>query len=118
MRWYERDFDVTLPPERAAAERYMLREFSPKKALVSQRVNALRREAELCAAQGVAVCMNRFEEAASWDFPEEKRALAAMGVAAREFRGLDYPIGKNPTLAEDVSSFAAEVKGGVCNGGT
>ena len=116
MRWYEGDTDPGLPPEKAVAARYMLRSPSPKKATVFQRVEALCGAARAAEAKGVAVCMDMFEEAASWDFPEERKALAALGIEAREFCKLPYPAAKDPGLAERMADFVRGLKGGVSNG--
>jgi benzoyl-CoA reductase/2-hydroxyglutaryl-CoA dehydratase subunit BcrC/BadD/HgdB len=112
MRWYEGDTDPTLPPERAVAARYMLRSPSPKKATVEARVEALCRAVKAADARGVAVCMDRFEEAASWDFPEQRRALAEMGVTAREFFHLPYPAAGDPGLKADMADFVRALGGG------
>ncbi|MBR5114703.1 MAG: 2-hydroxyacyl-CoA dehydratase [Oscillospiraceae bacterium] len=112
MRWYEGDTDPALPPERAVAARYMLRSPSPKKATVEARVEALCRAVKAADARGVAVCMDRFEEAASWDFPEQRRALAEMGVTAREFFHLPYPAAGDPGLKADMADFVRALGGG------
>ncbi len=116
MRWYEGDTDPALPPEQAVAARYTQRSPSPKKAAVSRRVDALCAAAQKAGARGVAVCMNQFEEAASWDFPEEANALAARGISARAFSKLPYPADKDPGLGEKVADFVRGLKGGAGNG--
>ena len=116
MRWYEGDTDPALPPEKAVAARYMLRSPSPKKATVFQRVEALCAAAQAAGAKGVAVCMDMFEEAASWDFPEERKALAALGIEAREFCKLPYPAAKDAGLAERMADFVRGLKGGEADG--
>ncbi|MBR4691853.1 MAG: 2-hydroxyacyl-CoA dehydratase [Oscillospiraceae bacterium] len=112
MRWFEGDTDPALPPEKAVAARYMLRSPSPKKAGVFRRVEALCASARGAGARGVAVCMDMFEEAASWDFPEQRKALAALGIEAREFSRLPYPASKDASLKERMEAFVKELKGG------
>ena len=107
MRWYEGDTDAELPPEKAVARRYMLRSPSPKKATVAERKDALCRAAGEAKVRGVAVCMDMFEEAASWDFPEEKRALEALGIRAAEFCKLPYPPTRDRSLEGRLREFAA-----------
>ena len=116
MRWYEGDTDPALPPEKAVAARYMLRSPSPKKATVFQRVEALCAAAQAAGARGVAVCMDMFEEAASWDFPEERKALAELGIEAREFCKLPYPAAGDAGLGERMADFVRSLKGGAANG--
>ena len=116
MRWFEGDTDPELPPEKAVARRYMLRSPSPKKSTVAERTETLCRAAAAAKAQGVAVCMDRFEEAASWDFPEEKKALEAMGIRAAEFCRLPYPPFRDAELKGRLREFAESLRGGTENG--
>lgn len=116
QRYYERLTDRESPPEEAVAARYIRRVPSPKKATVSRRVEALCCEAEEAEAAGVAVFMDWFEEAASWDFPEEKAALEAMGIRAAEFCKLPYPADRDETLPARLEAFVEELKGGAANG--
>ena len=116
MRWFEGDTDETLPPEKAVASRYIRRSPSPKKATVETRTGALCRAVQEARADGVVVCMDQFEEAASWDFPEQKRALAALGIQAEQFCRLPYPPEKDETLFARLAAFARSLKGGAANG--
>ena len=116
QRYYQRLTDPESPPEEAVAARYIRRTASPKKADVSRRVETLRCEALEAGADGVAVFMNMFEEAASWDFPEEKKALEAEGVRAAEFCKVPYPARKDDTLKARVEAFVDSLKGGAANG--
>ena len=115
-RFYDRLTDPESPPEEAVVTRYVRRIPSPKKATVDRRVETLRCEALESRADGVVVCMNQFEEAASWDFPEEKRALEQEGIRAAEFCKLPYPAEKDGTIRERMGAFVAELKGGAANG--
>ena len=116
QRYYERLTDPERRPEEAVAARYICRTSSPKKAGVAQRVETLCCEAAEAGANGVAVFMDWFEEAASWDFPEEKAALEAMGIRAAEFCKLPYPAEKDETLQARLEAFVEELKGGAANG--
>ena len=116
QRFYTGLTDPELSPEKAVAARYMLRSPSPKKATVSGRTETLCREAGEARAAGVAVCMDWFEEAASWDFPEEKKALEKMGIRAAEFCKLPYPAEKDESLRARMGAFVEELKGGAANG--
>lgn len=116
MRYYMRLTDPESPPEEAVVTRYTCRVPSPKKATVDRRVEALVCQALEARAQGVAVCMDQFEEAASWDFPEQKRALEAEGIRGAEFCKLPYPAEKEETLPARLAAFVEELKGGAANG--
>ncbi|MBR0401758.1 MAG: 2-hydroxyacyl-CoA dehydratase [Lachnospiraceae bacterium] len=109
-RFYERDFDITLDPVKAAVDRYMLREFSSKKAFVSQRVEALDREAADAHAGGVIFFMNEYEESASWDYPSQSESLRAKGIKTACFAKMKWPVDKNEGLGDRLAAFAAEMK--------
>ncbi len=111
-RVYDRDFNLAYTPLRALVDCYMLREFSSKKAFVSQRVEALRREVRACGAEGVLFCTNQYEEAASWDYPSQKQALKAEGIGTLGLFKLQWPYEKNECLEERFAAFAKALKGG------
>lgn len=111
-RFYERDYNTDYAPVRAIVDRYMLREFSSKKAFVSQRVEALDREVADTGAQAVIFATNKYEEAASWDYPSQKESLEEKGIATASFAQLLYPVGKNEGLKEKIADFVNGLKGG------
>ncbi len=111
-RYYDRDYDLSLPPIRAIVDRYMLREFSSKKAFVSQRVAALEREVAAAGAQAVVFYNHIYEEAASWDYPSQKQMLDAKGIPSANFCKMQWPIGKNAGLDEAINAFITGLKGG------
>lgn len=111
-RFFQRDCNLNYAPVRAIVDCYMLREFSSKKAFTSQRVEALDREADAAGAQAVLFYTNRYEEAASWDYPAQKKSLEARGIATIHFAKMAWPIDKNEGLQEKMAAFVAGVKGG------
>lgn len=110
-RFYARDCSLELPPVRSIVDRYMLRCFSSKKALVSQRVEALNSWAKESGAQGVIFYLNSFEEAASWDLPSQRKALAESGIKSRVFAKMSYPVSKNSGLEQSLKTFIESLKG-------
>ena len=80
-----------MPPVRALVDRYMLREFSSKKAFVSQRVEALDREVEAAGAESVLFYFHIYEEAASWDYPSQKESLEGRGIKTLYFAKMHWP---------------------------
>ncbi len=115
-RVYDRDFNMDYTPLRALADCVMLREFSSKKAFVSQRTAALLREVDACGAQGVVFCTNRYEQAASWDYPSQKQALEEKGIGTLGLFKLQWPCWKNEELEDAFADFAASLKGGADRG--
>ena len=111
-RFYDRDFNLEYTVRRAIVDCYMLREFSSKKAYTSQRVDALNREVAATAADGVIFYMNEYEEAASWDYPPQKKSLEAQGKKTLCLAKMKWPMNKNDDFGDKLSAFADTMKGG------
>lgn len=114
-RFYERDYNMEYSPVRALVDRYMLREFSSKKAFVSQRVAALEREVSAANAEAVLFYTNIYEEAASWDYPSQKRSLEARGLKTACFAKMAWPACDNEGLQEELNAIVSQWKGGAEN---
>ena len=97
-RSFDRDYPRSYPPVRALVDTYMLREFSSKKAFVSQRVSALNRQVCKSGAQLVLFYLHMYEEAASWDYPEQKKSLEAQGIKTACFSKMLWPASANEAL--------------------
>ncbi|MCD8333028.1 MAG: 2-hydroxyacyl-CoA dehydratase family protein [Clostridiales bacterium] len=110
-RFYERDYNMDFDPVRAIVDRYMLREFSSKKAFVSQRVEALDCMADAVAAEGVIFYTNIYEEAASWDYPSQKKSLESRGIKTLNCVKMQWPVSKNEQLEAKIQSFVSGMKG-------
>ncbi|MBE6015617.1 MAG: 2-hydroxyacyl-CoA dehydratase [Lachnospiraceae bacterium] len=111
-RFYDRDFNLDYTVRRALVDCYMLREFSSKKAFTSQRVAALNREVEKTAADGVIFYMNEYEEAASWDYPPQKKSLEAAGKKTLYFAKMKWPFKDSEDISAKLDAFANDLKGG------
>lgn len=114
-RFYERDYNMEYSPVRAIVDRYMLREFSSKKAFVSQRIAALDREVRAANAEAVLFYTNIYEEAASWDYPGQKKALEARGIKTACFAKMEWPVTKNAGLQDELNRIVSEWKEGAEN---
>ena len=115
-RWYDRDYNPEYSPVRAVVDRYMLREFSSKKAFVSQRVAALDREVDASTAQAVVFYTNIYEEAASWDYPSQKKSLESRGIPTACFAKMAWPAHRNEGLEGRFRAFVSTLKGGASRG--
>lgn len=113
-RYYDRDFNLEYSVIRAVVDRYMLREFSSKKAFVSQRVEAINRLVDKTKAEAVIFYSNIYEEAASWDYPSQKDSLEARGIKTAAFSKMAWPAKHNEGLDERLHAFAGTLKGGNC----
>ena len=111
-RYFNRDCNLDYPVVRGIVDRYMLREYSSKKAFVSQRVDALLRECADAKAEAVVFYDNIYEEAASWDCPSQRKALKEIGIPSAEFVKMQYPARLNEGLEDRISSFILELKEG------
>lgn len=111
-RSYNRDFNQEYPVIRALVDRYMLREFSAKKAFVSQRVEALDRETQETGAQAVIFYTNQYDEVATWDMPNQKKRLDGRGIAHCTFGRMQWPTTKNEGLDEELGKFAEKLNAG------
>lgn len=112
-RLFDRDFNRDLGAVRGLVDCYMLREFSSKKAFVSQRVEALNREVAACGADGVIFYTNQYEEAASWDYPSQKESLEAEGRKTLGLFKMLWPCERNEGLEEAFAGLEEAMKGGV-----
>ena len=111
-RYYDRDCNLDYTPVRAVVDRYMLRMFSSKKAFVSQRVKTLDELVDRAGAQAVIFYTNRYEEAASWEYPSQKKSLEARGIATAGFFQMAWPARENEGLGRKLAAFAGSLKGG------
>ncbi|MCD7755643.1 MAG: 2-hydroxyacyl-CoA dehydratase family protein [Firmicutes bacterium] len=104
-RSFDRDCNPDYPVVRSLVDRYMLREFSAKKAFVSQRVDALLRQVADSNAQAVLFYNHIYEEAASWDYPSQAAALRNAGIPSASFAKMYYPVTANPELPDALKKF-------------
>ena len=104
-RFFDRDYNLSYAPVRAIVDCYMLREFSSKKAFVSQRVEALNRWVSRTGAEAVLFYTNRYEEAASWDYPSQKKSLEEQGIRTANFAKMSYPVSENPDFPAKAEEF-------------
>ena len=109
-RFFDRDFNLDYTAVRGAVDCYMLREFSSKKAFVSQRVDALNRWVDKTKAEAVIFYTNLYEEAASWDYPSQKKSLDSRGIPSASYSKMLYPVSKNEGFQEKLASFVESLK--------
>ena len=104
-RSYDRDYNMNYSPVRAVVDRYMLRSFSSKKAFVSQRVDALNKSVADSKANAVIFYTNIYEEAASWDYPSQKKSLDEQGIKNACWAKMQYPAALNEGLKDSIADF-------------
>lgn len=109
-RSYDRDMRCGIDVTRAIVDRYMLRSVSCRRSLVADRVRELDAQVAAANAQAVVFYLHEHDEAASWDYPEQRKSLEAGGIAAKAFFRQQWPASKNEALAGDLVAFADELK--------
>lgn len=112
-RSYWRDYQADYTPIRAVVDRYMLREYSAKKATPQQRTEALDREVDAASAEAVVFYTNKYDEVACWDMPMQRKSLESRGIKHTTFGQMKWPLDANEGLDEQLAQLAAELKGGV-----
>ena len=80
MRAFDRPARTDLEPLKTLVDCYMLRSPSAAKGLVKERVASLLENVGKTGAAGVLFYTDRYDEAASWDFPSQRDALKARGL--------------------------------------
>jgi benzoyl-CoA reductase/2-hydroxyglutaryl-CoA dehydratase subunit BcrC/BadD/HgdB len=83
----------------------MLRSYSSKKAVVSQRIEALDAEVAAAKADAVIFYTNIYEDSASWDYPSQKKSLDEQGIPNACFAKMLYPATDNEDLAGKIAEF-------------
>ena len=107
--WGERHFEGEIDSEAnwldAIIDRYHLRTPSVNQSTVSERVDALLKLILDCGAEGVIFYILEMDDAPSWDFPEQRRALEKMGIPVLLLERQPYRLENLPELRRQVEAF-------------
>ncbi len=109
-RHFEGKIDSTADPIDGIVDRYHLRSPSASRASISARVGALVEQVRAAGAQGVIVFIYQKDDAPSWDFPEQRVALKAMGIPVLLLDHQPYPMADADSLRAAVSAFIVECR--------
>ncbi len=104
-RHFAGEIDTTADPIDAIVDRYHLRPPSTSRASVSVRVTALVEQVRTTGAQGVLFYILEKDDAPSWDFPEQRKALEAAGVPVLLLDRQPYQLADAEGLRRDVGAF-------------
>ena len=107
-RAFERPARTDLEPFRALVDCYMLRSPSAAKGLVKERVTSLLENVEKTGASCVLFYTDAYDEAASWDFPSQRKALEERGIPFASCVKRAYP----PVFEEEFRGNLQELKAG------
>jgi benzoyl-CoA reductase/2-hydroxyglutaryl-CoA dehydratase subunit BcrC/BadD/HgdB len=110
-RHFAGEIDTTADPTDAIIDRYHLRPPSTSRASVSARVTALVEQVRAADAQGVLFYILEKDDAPSWDFPEQRKALEAVGIPVLLLDHQPYQLADAEGLGRDVGAFVAAIAG-------
>ena len=110
-RYYDRDTRGDLDPLSALVDRHMLRISNTKRASVALRVADLTESAGKAGAEGVLFMTNLNDDALSWDYPSQKKALGELGIKSAYFGKLQHPVSKTAGLDDFLRRFIDSLKG-------
>lgn len=105
QRLCERDVNGNYSPLRGLVDGYMLRSPSIQKSNVTQRVQTLTQSVSEAGAQGVILVSQKYEDAISWDYPEQKKVLDTKGIPSVKISDMVYPTRDNPGLSDQIYDF-------------
>jgi benzoyl-CoA reductase/2-hydroxyglutaryl-CoA dehydratase subunit BcrC/BadD/HgdB len=111
-RHFDGEIDVTVDPVDAIIDRYHLRQPSTSQSTVSERVSALIGQVRATGAQGVIFFILDLDDAPSWDFPDQLRALEEMGVPVLLLDHQPYGLVDAGMLRREVSAFIESISRG------
>jgi benzoyl-CoA reductase/2-hydroxyglutaryl-CoA dehydratase subunit BcrC/BadD/HgdB len=95
----------------AIVDRYHMRSPAAGRASISARVKALVEQACTARAQAVIALIYQKDDAPSWDFPEQRRALQAAHIPVLLLDNQPYPMGDAGELRGRVLQFIAACRG-------
>lgn len=96
-------------PVASITDFYHLRFPGSKKALVSERTKLLIDQVKETKAQAVIFYINEYDDAASWDYPLQMKAMRDMDVPALLLREQPYVMKNNEELQEKITQFIQSV---------
>lgn len=110
-RYWNRDVNTQIAPIKSIVDRYMLRQAGTKRAFVSERTEAVCEAVQACGAGGMISYTYQYDDAPSWDFPKQAKALEKTGVKALQLSGQPYSVKNNSKAENAVKQLIAQVKG-------
>lgn len=114
--WGNRYFDGLVnesdAPFEAIVDRYHLRAPSPSKASVSARVEYCVRKALEAKAQGVIFFILESDDAPSWDYPEQRKALEQLGIPTLCIDRQPYALSDIEGLKSRIQVFLGRIGSG------
>ena len=105
------DIDITADPIDAIVDYYQLRPPSSSQAMVSERVKALVEQVRATGTQGVIFYIYESDDAPSWDFPEQRKALETLGMPVLLLDRRSYTLTDAEELRSRINAFVESIRG-------
>ena len=115
-RAFERPIRTDLEPLQALVDSYMLRTPTAQKGLVAERVDAMMDSVAAAGAKAVVFYTDEYDEAASWDYPSQKKALDGQQIPSANFCKRKLAAAEDAELAEGLEALKTKLEGGAQNG--
>ena len=109
-RSWERQTNLEIESIKAIVDRYMLRSPGCKRAFVSERVETICKKAVNCGAKGVISYTHIYDDAPSWDFPEQKKALSELGISSLQLSGVQYKSELDEKFSSKLDEFLTTIQ--------
>ena len=109
-RLFTGEIDPAVDPVDGIVDHYHLRRPSSSQATISERVAALVEQVKSTAAQGVIFFIHQADDAPSWDFPEQRKALEAIGIAVLLLDRQPYEIADPIQLRKKIEAFIVSIE--------
>jgi benzoyl-CoA reductase/2-hydroxyglutaryl-CoA dehydratase subunit BcrC/BadD/HgdB len=113
-RHFDRHTDTGIDAVKGIVDRYMLRQPSSKKSFVSQRVELVKELMGKSNADGVLFFMRNYEDAPSWDYPEQAKAIEEMSKLHLYIGKQSLDISNNEETQVRIKEFVDSLKGVPC----
>ncbi|MDO9534920.1 MAG: 2-hydroxyacyl-CoA dehydratase family protein [Bacillota bacterium] len=111
-RHFEGEIDTKADWHDALIDRYHLRQPAINQSTVSERVTALVEQVRTSGAGGVIFFILELDDAPSWDFPEQRRALEKMGVPVLLLEHQPYGMKDVHKLRHEIETFVDAINSG------
>lgn len=109
-RHFDTDVDLNAIPVKAIAARYMCRMVSPKKSFIDDHVAATVAHTKKTGAQGLLLYSIVEDETFAWDYPNQREALADIGVKTTAIGRQGYPLKATDELKAELKGFIDQLK--------
>lgn len=104
-RYFATSVDENLNPFDAIVDRYQFGAPRPTKSTVQERVDYLSRQIEATKPDGVLFYILTGENPAMWDYPEQRKALGAVGIPTHCLDHQPYGLTTPDALKSRIASF-------------